>query len=102
MLRKPQLWWALLIALVIVPGLVFGASQPKYQMESNRVPDLQRHIGGPEMDNQGSTAPVRFGRNVRVGARAAASPGTELGFTTYDYQHNGSTGRGACRIFGLL
>jgi hypothetical protein len=91
MLRKPQFWLALSLALVIAPGFILGASAPKYQKTSI---DLQRHAGGPdEIDMSGGTPSRRFGNPVTVGPRAAAAPGITLGFTTYDYQHNGSTGR---------
>ena len=63
---------------------VFAAHLPRYKM---RTP-LQKVVG----DETGpAPAGGRFGQARSVGA-AAIAPGTQIGTTYYDYQHNGSTG----------
>ncbi len=73
---------AILCLSIVTP--VFGANVPRYRM---RTP-LQKVAG-----DEGAPAPAahRFGEARRFGA-AAITPGTQVGTTYYDYQHNGSTG----------
>src|SRR5512134_3210588 len=81
--------WKALIPIVLVVAWCAAAwaaatPAPRYKMGIKRLP--------PVDDRAGATAPTRaFGVPYRVGA--TAGPGTEMGLTYYDYQHNGSVGR---------
>ena len=88
MQRKPTV--RLLIAfLVICSGEALAASQPMYIMDARRVQPAVKAGMAAELKSPSGTRVT--GQSVQVGS--AALPGTILGETYYDWQHNGSTGR---------
>jgi hypothetical protein len=86
--------------LVAATGMTYAAASPRYKQSTvrDRIP-----MAGAERADEGSPVSVsRYGRTTSVGAWASASPGTALGTTTYDYQHNGSAGRQIDEFGGIL
>ena len=71
------------LSLTLIATSVWGSSVPKYKMRA----DLVR-LGASELP-----PPSAGGRVGSAASAATITPGTQMGSTYYDYQHNGSTGR---------
>jgi len=90
-----------LVLLAVGAMTAMAADAPRYQgADLNRQMQQFRIAGADLQDDAGATR-VTWGQQTAVGAVPPGSPGYRIGETTYDYQHNGSTGR-QIDVFGTL
>ena len=94
MLRNRKILVMALLACLVWSALALASDTPRYRHGGkNRADGIINTLAGSE-NALGQTAGERtFGTPLAVGASPSASPGLQVGITTYDYQHNGSTGR---------
>lgn len=83
-----------LVVIFLMSAAVFGAEKPAIRAK-DRVSLAARHapiygLGGLE---EPIDMPFKAGNYISLGLVPTASPGTQIGTTTYDYQHNCSEGR---------
>jgi hypothetical protein len=82
-------------------ALVAGVPATKYRpAQAEAAATAPRAAGGPEEDLRAYEPAKVFG--IPSAAAALASPGTTVGETYYDYQHNSSTGRQVDEFGGVI
>ena len=92
-----RMTWVLSIALMLIlvsVSVAFAADTPRYRhSDKNRADGVINALVGGESAFGPATSERTFGVPAAIAAAPQTSPGLQVGTTTYDYQHNGSTER---------